>query len=144
MDTIQIRFIVDNQSDSDNLGLECWFDDSMFQDICVQPGKTIVTHEFTEDDSQHSLRFVLKNKTEEHTKLDEKGNIIKDAIISIQDVHFDEIEMNQILIDHCVYTHNFNNTKDTVHEKFYGQLGCNGTVEFKFNSPFYMWLLENM
>ena len=144
MDTIQIKFTVYNESNHSDLGLECWFDNILFQDIFVQPGNTIISYAFTEDEDQHSLRFVLKNKTQEHTKLDQKGNIIKDSIISIKDLYFDEIKMDQMLVDHGSYTHDFNGTGDTVHEKFYGHLGCNGSVELKFNTPFYMWLLENM
>ena len=57
---------------------------------------------------------------------------------------FDEIELKQIFIDHAVYTHNFNGTQTEIQDKFYGEMGCNGTVSFKFTTPVYLWLLENL
>jgi len=44
----------------------------------------------------------------------------------------------------ATYTHDFNGTKELTQEKFYGVMGCNGTVSLKFATPIYLWLLENM
>jgi hypothetical protein len=36
------------------------------------------------------------------------------------------------------------NPPKLIKDKFYGSMGCNGTITFEFNTPFYLWLLENM
>ena len=86
----------------------------------------------------------MKGKTAEHTKLDETGNIAQDANITIKDIAFDEIELKQVFVDHAEYTHDFNGTQTATTEKFYGTMGCNGTVSLKLTTPIYLWLLESM
>ena len=86
----------------------------------------------------------MKNKTTDHTQIDEHGTIIQDAVIKINNLCFDEIELGQVFIDHAEYVHDFNGTKNIITDKFYGEMGCNGTVSLKFTTPIYIWLLENM
>jgi hypothetical protein len=97
-----------------------------------------------EDEADHELRFVMKNKLPEHTQVDEQGDIVKDARIVIRNISFDEIPLGQIVIKKAEYTHNFNGSSETVVDKFYGEIGCNGAVSLKFSTPIYLWLLENM
>jgi hypothetical protein len=94
-------------------------------------------------DAEHELRFVLKNKTAEHTKIDQDGNIVKDSWLTVSDLSFDEIQLGHIGTELAVYTHDFNGTGNQTQEKFYGTLGCNGSVSLKFTTPIYLWLLEN-
>jgi hypothetical protein len=49
-----------------------------------------------------------------------------------------------MVTEQAMYTHNFNSTGPSTQDKFYGELGCNGTVTVKFNTPIYLWLLEHM
>jgi hypothetical protein len=86
----------------------------------------------------------MKHKTSDHTELDDAGNIIRDAMLSISDIKFDEIALGQVLLNKAVYTHDFNGSQPPVDDKFFGDLGCNGTVSLKFTTPAYLWLLENM
>jgi hypothetical protein len=69
---------------------------------------------------------------------------VSDAVLTIKDLAFDEIKLGHMLTELATYTHNFNGTKEPVQEKFYGAMGCNGTVSLKFAAPVYLWLLENM
>jgi hypothetical protein len=127
------------------LGLEIWLDDQQLFDtnhVNNQQLEWQVTED--EDEADHELRFIMKNKTTDHTQIDEHGKIIKDARITIQNLCFDEIALGQLFIDRAEYTHDFNGTKDIVTEKFYGEMGCNGTVSLKFTTPIYICLLENM
>jgi hypothetical protein len=97
------------------------------------------------DNEPCSLRFVMNNKTYEHTKIDEEGNIIGDCRIAISNVTFDDIALGQLLIDNADYLHSKNASDGQIEKnKFYGEMGCNGTVELKFYTPIYLWLLENM
>jgi hypothetical protein len=144
MSTTCVSFDISSSDFSARLGLEVWIDNTeIFSCDHVQQAQTI-TFDQSDDDSEHELRFVLKNKTEEHTQIDQNGTIVKDAVLMVDNLKFDEIDLGQLLSDHAVYTHNFNGSAAEVQEKFYSTIGCNGTVSFKFSTPIYIWLLENM
>ena len=141
--TVKISCTIGTNDSTAELGLEIWLDD---QQLFNTNNVTDQTSEWQiiEDEADHELRFILKNKTTDHTQIDEHGKIIQDAQITIQNLCFDEIALGQVFVDHAEYTHDFNGTKDSVTEKFYGEMGCNGTVSLKFTTPIYLWLLENM
>jgi hypothetical protein len=86
----------------------------------------------------------MKNKTQEHTQVDADNNILTDSCISIENLSFDEIPLGQIFIDQAIYQHDFNGTAEAVRDKFFGIMGCNGTVTLSFTCPIYLWLLEHM
>ena len=142
-DTVKIACTVSTSNLLANIGLEVWLDDQQLFDRNHVNDQQL-EWSISEEDADHELRFVMKNKTTDHTQLDEHGKIIQDSRITIQNLCFDEIELGQLFIDHAEYTHNFNGTKDIVTDKFYGEMGCNGTVSLKFTTPVYLWLLENM
>ena len=91
----------------------------------------------------HVLEFELSGKLPEHTIL-ENGKIISDRLLEIKNIVFDNVVVDHLVFDQAVYTHDFNGSAEPAEHKFYGQLGCNGTVRFRFTSPTYIWLLENM
>ena len=127
------------------LGFEAWINERKFLDIDhVTETQKITVDVDDQDDAEHELRLVLKNKTAEHTQVDEQGNIITDARLLITDVAFDEIRLGHMFFEQAVYTHDFNGTGKATEDKFYGELGCNGTVSLKFATPMYLWLLEHM
>ena len=76
--------------------------------------------------------------------MDDQGNIIKDATLQISTVTIDGIDVNQLFLEKCVYTHDFNSTQPETKDSFYGTAGCNGTIVFEFTTPIYLWLLEHM
>ena len=126
------------------LGMEVWLDgDKIFDQEHVDQAE-IVRHDFSDQPGEHELQFVLKNKLRKHTQLDADKNIIKDAGIQIDDIMFEDIDIKQIVIDHAEYRHNFNGHGAETTDKFYGEMGCNGTVTLKFSTPVYLWLLEKM
>lgn len=144
MEKIVFSCTIENNSDFEDLALELWLDNNNFFDSNVKKGDSSISYEFNEDSADHILKIVLKNKTTDHTTVDEFGKILSDTLISIKNICFDEITIDQLFFEHAVYTHNYNESGADVEEKFYGDLGCNGTVELKFSTPFYMWLLEHM
>jgi AAA15 family ATPase/GTPase len=143
MSTTCISFDISSSDFSARLGLEAWIDNTeIFSCDHVQQAQTI-TFDLSNDDSEHELRFILKNKTGLHTQIDKDGTIVKDAVLTVDNLKFDDIELGQIFSEHAVYTHNFNRSAAETRAKFYGSLGCNGTVSLKFSTPIYIWLLEN-
>jgi hypothetical protein len=101
-------------------------------------------HEFVDDHQPHVLEIQLMGKTTEHTKIDQAGNIISDVTLSLNKLHFDQVDIDLLFSARATYTHNFNgNGPDTV-QRFHGVMGCNGTVRLEFSTPIYLWLLENL
>ena len=142
---ITISVEVNTNSAESGLGLEVWLNDQLVQDLNPVTEHSVVSFDAADDDGgEHELRFVVKNKLPEHTKIDEQGNILSDAVITIGNLKFDEIELNHDIYDHFEYKHNFNGTGPETVDKFYGTVGCNGTLSLKFTTPMYLWLLENM
>jgi hypothetical protein len=126
------------------LGVEVWLDQQLIFNTEHLDNTVKISHAVVEDDAEHELRVVLKNKKSEHTTVDTNGNIIRDAVIIVDQFEFEQIDVGQIVIDHAVYAHNFNSTRDAIQDRFFGSMGCNGTVSLKFSTPIYIWLLENM
>lgn len=111
--------------------------------------KDIISHErikhcFSDDTvGPHVLEFELSGKLSEHTTvLDDK--IVQDRLLAIKNIVIDNVAVDQLVYEQATYTHDFNGAEEPVAHKFYGQIGCNGTVRFEFTSPTYIWLLENM
>jgi hypothetical protein len=143
--TLSITADVDTNSADNPVGLEVWLDNKLLQDIDPVVGGTAINIDVDdEDELDHELKFVLKNKTQDHTEIDEVGNILKDSIVTIKNLKFDNIELGHMFFEQAVYCHDFNGNGPAIEEKFYGTMGCNGTVVLKFTTPVYLWLLENM
>jgi hypothetical protein len=142
---VTISFTLDTTDADAALGFEAWIDDRKCLDVdhVKETQKTTLELEDT-DGTEHELRLILKNKTAEHTRIDEHGNILTDARIIISDVAFDEISLGPIVAEKATYEHDFNGTGQPNSDKFYGEMGCNGTVSLKFTTPMYLWLLEHM
>ena len=127
-----------------SLGVEIWLDDLLILNQEHVTDTVEFCHDMLDDTADHALRFVLKNKPADYTQVDADGNIIKDARLKISDIEFDGIELDYMITQQAIYTHNFNGAGTEVQEKFYGEMGCNGAVSLEFSTPIYLWLLEHM
>jgi hypothetical protein len=76
--------------------------------------------------------------------LDAQGNIVSDQVIKLDQFRLDDIELDQLVWQHATYQHDQNGHAELSQHGFYGVMGCNGTVTFEFDSPVYLWLLENL
>lgn len=145
MNNIKITADVDTSNPSIPLGLEVWLDDKLLQNIDPVTGPMSLCYELNDDIEQsHRLQFKLKNKLPQHTKIDDNGNIIDDALLTVKNVKIDDIDLGYVFNRFSTYQHNFNGNGDEVTEQFNNCMGCNGTVTFEFSTPYYLWLLENM
>ncbi len=109
--TTTITGFIDSSDKKITLGTEVWIDN-----ICVVNVEHVdrivhFSHVLEEDNAEHELRIVMKHKTPDHTELDDAGNIIRDAMLSISDIKFDEIALGQVLLNKAVYTHDFNGSQ---------------------------------
>ena len=117
--TTTITGFIDSSDKKITLGTEVWIDN-----ICVVNVEHVdrivhFSHVLEEDNAEHELRIVMKHKTPDHTELDDAGNIIRDAMLSISDIKFDEIALGQVLLNKAVYTHDFNGSQPPVDDKFF-------------------------
>jgi hypothetical protein len=109
-------------------------------------------HEFTED-SDYSLIIKRSNKTKNQTVLNDKGDILKDQLLHIKSIEIDEIDIDALVYE-GIYTPDYPEPWATQQAqigvklpeslKNVTSMGHNGTWSFRFESPFYMWLLENL
>lgn len=144
MDLIRLSLDVTNRSKEQILGLELWLDQTKFFDNQISPGTYHVIHEFSGEEGEHVLRFVLKNKTDKHTKISGTGEILEDSLIGIGNIMMDGVNIDQMMWTQSEYTHDSNGNGPMKSDRFYGNMGCNGEVRLDFNVPVYLWILENM
>jgi hypothetical protein len=95
-------------------------------------------------EGEHELTFELFGKLPAHTKIADTGEIVSDAMLEINNITLDEINIDQIFQSLAIYRHDFNGTQAPADDVFYGSMGCNGIVTLNFYTPIYLWLLENM
>ena len=143
--TTPITFDLDSSDYTAPLGFDVLLNNNVVFTTEHVAEPTTVTIDIDDDvDAEHELKFVLKNKTQDHTQVDEQGNILSDAMLSISNIAFDEVKLGHMFIEQTVYYHDMNGSQDPIEDKFYGSMGCNGYVSLKFATPIYLWLLENM
>ena len=143
--TAPITFDLDSSDYNAQLGFDVLLNDNIVFTTEHVTELTTITIDINDDvDAEHELKFVLKNKTQDHTQVDEQGNILSDAMLSISNIAFDEIKLGHMFIEQTVYHHDMNGSQDLTEFQFYGSMGCNGYVSLKFATPIYLWLLENM
>ena len=139
-----LKFTVSATDYSVPLGLRVRLDNNIIYENTNVSEESQIQYPMSDDDGEHELTFEMFGKTSDHTAIDDSGNIVSDAMLSISNIEIDEIDVNYIVQTQSVYHHDFNGTRAPVEDKFYDSLGCNGTVKLKFTTPIYLWLLENM
>ena len=108
-------------------------------------------HEFTESE-EGVLTIKRSGKVRNQTVVNEKG-VIKDQLLHIKSIEIDEIDLGALVYG-GVYTPEYPEPWATQQREAGVELpasfknvtcmGHDGTWKFKFTSPFYMWLLENL
>jgi hypothetical protein len=97
-----------------------------------------------DEEATRRLKIIMTGKMSDHTQLDLDGNIVKDAMLGINNITMDDINIDHTFYKIATYEHDYNGTGIKGSHKFYKHMGCNGTVEFEFATPGYLWLLENI
>ena len=109
-------------------------------------------HELKEGEA-YELIIKRSGKGKNQTVVNEKGDLIKDQLLHIKDIEIDEINIVALVYE-GVYTPTYPEPWATQQRELGNELeesfknvtrmGFNGKWTFKFSSPFYMWLLENL
>jgi hypothetical protein len=106
--------------------------------------RTVIHKFIADEDGEHQLTIELYGKGDSHAHLDADGKFEYDSCLKIDAVEFDDIDIMPVFQTVAQYQHCFNGTGDSVTERCYGTMGCNGTVTLRFTTPIYLWLLEHM
>ena len=136
---------------------EVLIDDQSFykQDITgTEVNPTVIEFETDlEEGKDYQLIIRRSGKGKNQTVVNEKGDILKDQLLHIKYISIDEIDIGALVYE-GEYTPEYpepwatqqresgNELKDSF--KNVTEMGFNGEWKFKFGSPFYMWLLENL
>ena len=117
-----------------------------------EPQVIIFEHECIEE-SKYELIIERMRKTSNQTVLDHAGNILKDQLVHIKTVEIDEIDIGSLVYE-ANYTPKYpepwasqqKRSGIMLPESFKNVtvMGHNGSWSLSFQSPFYMWLLENL
>lgn len=117
------------------------------QHYSLSPGSEWSTLSIPFDDDQdgdHVLQIELSGKRVEHTVLDQNSQILQDRVIELREFSLDGINLGAEFFPRMNYAHDFNGTAPHIVDEFFGIMGCNGVLEFKFQTPISMWLLEQL
>ena len=108
-------------------------------------------HELMEGE-KYDLQIVRSNKDAKQTVV-ENGEIIKDQLLNIKVIEIDEIDIGALVYE-GVYTPEYPEPWATQQRqagielpesfKNVNKMGHNGVWSLQFESPFYMWLLDNL
>jgi hypothetical protein len=106
-----------------------------------------------DEGKEYSIVINRSGKTKRQTVVNENGDILKDQLLHIKSMEIDEIDLGALVYE-GVYTPNYPEPWATQQREAGVELqesyknvtvmGHDGMWRFKFESPFYMWLLENL
>ena len=138
---IKIMLVLVGTANSNDITAEILLDQkSIGNYVCsTTPG----TFDILLDDarSSHQLSVVVQGKTHEHTIVADDGSIEHDISITVSQLEFEEIDMMPIFCQglRCYYHSNNDPTRSVELDEFHGYMGCNGRVNFEFDTPIYLW-----
>jgi hypothetical protein len=144
LDNILIGFEISTTDSAAELGIRVYLNGTTVHENSHVKESYNFSHTISNDEGEHELAIEMFGKLPGHTTIDEAGNILKDAMLTVKNVDFDGIDVSDVVRVISEYHHDFNGTQAPTVQKFYSNLGCNGTVKLKFGTPVYLWLLENM
>jgi len=144
VDTVKFSCVVNTNIPSNPIHLQIMLDEAVVFDKDVTAEET-VSFEVVEDDKEHEIRFLISGKNDAHIIRDNAGNILDSTELSITNLSFDDVGINNIImVSPLEYKHDFNGNDAEIVDKFYNIAGCNGEITLNFTTPIYLWLLENM
>ena len=106
-----------------------------------------------EEGKEYNYLINRSGKGKNQTVLNEKGDILKDQLLHIKNIEIDGIDIGSLVYE-GIFTPQYPEPWATQQREAGVELrhsftnvtsmGHDGEWRFKFTSPFYMWLLENL
>ena len=103
-----------------------------------------------EDNSSNCLDIIFDNHHMSDTVIDDVGAVIKGKWIIIENIKFEGIDLEHLLFDNGIITvyDEWYNKQDRekwpLKRRFETELSWNCKYTINFDSPLYIWLLENL
>lgn len=144
MDAVKLEIALAPTNAAKPLSVSLAFDGQIIESdwLCDQD-RTFVL-ELPETPGHHALTMEISGKTSDHTTIDDAGNILSDSQIQIQRLNIDTVDIMPIFVNSAVYRHDFNGTGELIDDQCFGLIGCNGIITLDFETPIYLWLLDNL
>lgn len=113
------------------------------KEITAPSGESfIVEFDYDMPEGAASLKIRLDNKTDADTvENEDKTAIVKDMLLHIRNVEIDDIHLGDLVYKFAEFVGDDPNRP--ILDKCQ-DLGWNGAWIFKFEAPFYLWLLETI
>ena len=122
-----------------------YLDDELIHDGEITEQTTVSWEGEIEDETDHKITVEFYGKKLDDTEADESGSPIEDKnlMLVIEKIIICGIDVEALIYGNNVY---YPEKNDNAPDKIEGitHLGWNGTWEFPFSSPVYIWLLENL
>ena len=144
MNTSTFNFDISPSDSNSPLGVEVWVNDQQVANYDHVTQRQNIVYALDDSGQYYTVKIVVKNKTPDHTDINNDGEIVRDSLININNFKIDDIDIDKIVYEKAVYTHDFNGSQPLIKDRFYGPAGCNGTIELGITTPVHVWLLENM
>ncbi len=143
---VPLTFRVSATHDTADITVKCAVSSGSQQTVTVGTEPQTVNLTIDQDDLEQtlSLTIEMQGKTANHTTVDSEGIIVNDVLVNIDNFLLDGIDITNTVQKLSEYSHNHNGTTPQVQHKFYGTMGCNGTVSMQLTTPVYLWMLEHL
>lgn len=129
------------------LNFKLLINDSIIYDISTTKKQYHMEYQIPNNTNKFKVNFELSGKTDQHTTINENNEIVESAQITINNIELDDISLSKMFFnndDLITYTHDNNGHGNKIVDVFDACLGFNGVVEFNFETPLYVWLLDNI
>ena len=103
-------------------------------------------------EGDHVLKVRFTNKTNEQTVKDNEEDpdnyeIVKDMTLEIDTIEVDQVDLGEMKWDGIYRVDkpvSYNGEENVTEIQRCTNMGWNGQYEFRFSTPFYLWLLDNI
>ena len=143
MNTVNLKVAYEHKWIHHPLRIKWFVDQQVMQDDISGNQQIIFEKNLSLDNGFHTFGFEISKKNNKHTKIDNQKKIIKDTIIQIKDIRFDDISVMQLVKNKKDFYQFVGHNSDHKIEQS-DIFGYNGTMTIQFQMPIYQWLLEKL
>jgi hypothetical protein len=97
MNTVKLEFDIGTTDAECKLGVRVMLDNNIIYDNPHVAEINHISHDIDDQDGNHELTIELYGKLPQHTEIDSAGNIVKDALITVENFLIDDIDVSSIL-----------------------------------------------
>lgn len=133
---------------NDNPKIRIYLNDEVIQDLNIEDEITVFQFKKALEEGKHKLSIELHSKHGQ-TKMDKTGEITHDLLVDIKDIEIDDVSLGNLVWTASYFEpdmkyskkNNMNLEPKITH---YATMGYNGKYQLEFETPSYIWLLENL